>query len=196
MVELGLLRRRLLLLPLLLAASCRTPGKNPLPAPGLQTPDGGAAPKAALLCANLYYGFTCGSPPGFLVTEESTGPGPLLTLRRRARGTAGPAALVIRVHPMHRDRLKWVVDERVRSRLKEAGGVKRLGMKKASVGGRSGFEVRALREAGRKLLFQRFFGFEQDNNAFIVEYAAAPEHAREDADLLDTFVSSIYFRAP
>lgn len=167
-------------------------------APEIAQPPSTAPPPSAReapsTCYNLIYGFACTPPRGFVLTGEWAGPGKIMTLMRRSRTREEGDTLTVRAHALRSDHLKWLVRERVYGPFKRASGVRDLHMRKAAVGSRKGYEVTFERDFANGTYRQRFFCFEVDRNAFIVEHSVPAARRDKGAGALDVFVGSISFQ--
>ncbi|MFC1679644.1 hypothetical protein ACFL2T_05490 [Elusimicrobiota bacterium] len=180
----------LLLCCLMGGCACQTPE---IAAPPSAAP-ASAARQALSTCYNLVYGFKCVPPRGFTVTGEWSGPGRIMTLMRRSRTREEGDTLTIRAHALRSDPLKWLVKERVHGPFRRAAGVRDLRMSEASIGGRTGYEVSFERQFANGSYLQRFFAFEQDRNAFIVEHSVPASRRNKSRGALDIFVGSMSFQ--
>jgi len=185
-----------LLVTLLLLSGCNPKAPQLVQRPPAQQP-ASAAPilGADTPCSHPGYGFTCVAPPGFLITEEQPGPGKILTLVGRSRTSREESTLTVRAHALKGgNKLKWLIDEKIYKPAKKASNVKDLQMAQASMGSRPGFLVSMKRSYATGGYTQRFFCFERDGIAFVVEHVFPGQLPAKGKDILDAFVSSLSFR--
>ena len=186
--------RAALLCAALSAAAC-APGRPPAPLPAPPKP---GPPPASLRqgCESPQYRLVCGLPEGFVVTQQASGPGTVLTLLKRSPTGGEEPGLKVRVIPLRDRTLKAFVSSRVIAPLSRASGVSEFRWRTSKVGGRSGYEVSLTRAYASGSTAWRIFCFRSGSNAFIVEYTmplGTPAFG-PPADELSAFVRSIRFQ--
>ncbi len=171
-------------LPVRPGESAAWSGKAPLEAAAISGPT----------CANRRYRFTCSIPAGYLLTQESPGPGTIMNFEKQVRGSEDQATLILRVTALGvKNTLETFVERRVARDLKKAQGVAHVDKHPAELGGRAGIELVIDREYSSGPYKSRVFCFQQGKNVFIVDQSVPASRYDREKPALDGFVESLTF---